>query len=212
MVTSADQRHLFSFASEVYDLYRNQDGTVDFNPDISDTYDRISPNEEQVCIPYYDIDTKWRSVTVGNPSQLLIRHERLNSDDSQSGKRVHLERKSISNIHGIEVSPTDELSPANKYRSDRPQETNHDVRIPEEPFLLFLSHFETCVPFRHFSDLIERTFEEFPEISYEFVAEECLVSEIYLLFFQICDSSKNSRLLSISDLRKIFLFSGMPFI
>ena len=70
MVTSADQRHLFSFASEIYDLYRNQDGTVDLNTDISDTYDRISPNEEQVCIPYYDIDTKWRSVTVGNPLQL----------------------------------------------------------------------------------------------------------------------------------------------
>ena len=178
-VASADQRHLFSFASEIYDLYRNQDGTVDLNTDISDTYDRISPNEEQVCIPYYDIDTKWRSVTVGNPLQLLTRHERLNSDDLQSGQIVHVERKGISNIHRIEVCPTDELSPTNKYRSDRLQERNHVIKIPEEPFLLLLSHFETCVPFLHVSDLIERTFEEFPEISYEFIAEECLVSEIY---------------------------------
>ena len=188
-VANADQRHHFSFASEVYDLYRNHDGAVDFNPDIPDTYDRISPKEEQVCIPYYDIDTKWRCVAIGNPLQLLSRHERLSSDDLQFGKKIDLESKSVPSIYKIEVFPTDKGNSVDDYDPDRLQNRNHAINIPEEPFLLFLSHFETCVPFGHVSDLIERTFELFPEISYEFVAEECLVSNLHMSFLHIVSNT-----------------------
>ena len=178
-----DQQHLFSFADEVYDLFQSQDDTIIFQADITDSNnDRISPRIDQVCIPYYDIDTKWRSVSVGNPSQLLNRLDGPSSEAEHKGLMGHAvadlksSPKIPSNIYRIEVTPSEEHYTSDEYNNDRLKALALDIKVPEEPYLLFLSHFETCVPFHRVSDLIERTFDQFPEISFEFVAEECVVS------------------------------------
>lgn len=178
----ADQQHLFSYAGKVCDLHSGHEDMIGLNSDVSEAYDRISPNEEQVCIPYYDIDTKWRSVTVGNPSQLFNKYDRMSNDGQFIECGVHVGntecQKRILEICKIEVNPTNDCTTADKYDNGCSQKISQAIKVPEEPFLLFLSHFETCVPFSRVSDLVERTFEQFPEISYEFVAEECMVSDI----------------------------------
>lgn len=177
-----EQQHLFSYADEIYD-FQNIDGPSDFGSDNSDSYnDRISPPLDQVCIPYYDIDTKWRSVSVGNPSQLLSRSDEIHNDVANRGLTAPVDLKSTpkrpSNIYRIQVSAGEEHYTCNENTDDVARKQALDIKVPEEPYLLFLSHFETCVPFHRVSDLIERTFDQFPEISFEFVAGECVVSSI----------------------------------
>ena len=182
-ITTSDkeQQHLFSYADEIYDLFQSHEDSVDFVSDNSDWCDdRISPRLDQVCLPYYDIETKWRSVSIENPSQLLNRSDRINNDFAQKGLTGLADLKSTpkrpSNIYRIEVTPSEEHYTSDEYNNDRLKALALDIKVPEEPYLLFLSHFETCVPFHRVSDLIERTFDQFPEISFEFVAEECVVS------------------------------------
>jgi hypothetical protein len=125
---------------------KERDHSFSFADQIFD-FDPISPSVSQVCLPQHDMDTKWRSIAAAHPK-------------NDTSKIAHIDRFDQSNTR----------------KNDDYHVLIEEVKVPEEPFLLFLTHFVTCVPLTNVKEFIEMAFNKFPEISFEFIPGKFKVS------------------------------------
>ena len=159
---NVEGHHSFSFKGELYEGFH--DGVSDFHSDY--LTDRQSPSADQVYVPYYDIDTKWRSISVAHPSPSLFRaHGHVVNDGS---KRSHPDpvKCHAKKIFDSSVASSTEIGSSTSV---------NEAKAPSQPFLLMKTHFETNSSLKCIKATIRDAFALFPEISYD-VEVDCTVS------------------------------------
>lgn len=167
----AEENHLYSFQGEAFEGFE-----ADYNADfLSSNFDRVSPSADQVYVPYLDIDTKWRSISIAHPSPALFRAHGSVNDASKRGlvDRVDIyknhPKKHNSNV--IEIIPSNRINGINSVSKG-----SSGSSAPAQPFLLMPTHFETGAALDDIMLTVRKVLNEFPEISFASVAGEFSVS------------------------------------
>lgn len=173
---NVEGHHSFSFNGESFEGFH--DGVSDFHSDY--LTDRQSPSADQVYVPYYDIDTKWRSISLAHPSPALFRaHGHGNNDSVKKGQvdRVDLVKGHSKKNYNANFATAIETVPSTFFNDiSRDQfKDGSDARAPSQPFLLMNTHFETSKNLSVIKETIREAFASFPEISYD-VEVDCTVS------------------------------------
>ena len=146
---------LFSLSDESFSLEQSKQGSGllghhAFSSSISSNQYRVSPSYDQVYLPYYDLDTKWRSVAVAHQNPNL----------STSGHHV------LEKLHDKRNNSLSSSSESDKIGF---------VQAPEQPILLTSTHFHTNVPLSCVLSNVERALLHFSEIAYEKFPDCCKV-------------------------------------
>ena len=154
---------LFSFADESFSLVGDQTKQGElghhhaFSSAASNQY-RVSPSDDQVYLPYYDLDTKWRSVAVAhqNPNLSTSGHNMLEKQHKKTTCPGYDEK-----LHDMSSScESDKIG---------------FVQAPEQPILLTSTHFHTNVPLSCVLSNVERALLHFSEVSFEMFPDSCKV-------------------------------------
>ena len=146
---------LFSFADESL-------GHHAFSSSSASNQYRVSPSFDQVYLPYYDLDTKWRSVAVARQSPTL----------STSGHNMLEKHFKTTTSPGHEDKLHDTSSSCSS--SSDPNKTEF-VQAPKQPTLLTSTHFHTNVPLSCVLSNVERALGHFAEVSFEMFPDSCKV-------------------------------------
>lgn len=158
---NVEGHHSFSFRGELFEGFR--EGVSDFHSDY--LTDRQSPSADQVYVPYYDIDTKWRSISVAHPSPALFRtHGHAVNDDIKRSHADLVKCHTKKNFDSSVASST-EVGSSTSF---------NEAKAPSQPFLLMNTHFETSANLQSIKATIREAFALFPEISYD-VEVDCTV-------------------------------------
>lgn len=170
----AEENHLYSFQGEAFEGFE-ADYSADF---LSSNFDRVSPSADQVYVPYLDIDTKWRSISIAHPSPALFRAHGSVNDASKRGlvDRVDIFNKNHPKKHSpnvIEIIPSSRINGINSISKGISGST-----APSQPFLLLPTHFETGASLDDIMLTVRKVLNEFPEVSFASVAGEFSVSII----------------------------------
>ena len=146
-----------------------QDGMPDFQ---SSNYldGRQSPSADQVYVPYYDIDTKWRSISVAHPAPAFFRAHNGN-DILKRGHTDAVKGLAKKNFNA-NVTNTIEVIPST-IRSQ--PHAAPESKAPSQPFLLMNTHFETTLCIETIKATIVEALNIFPEVSFA-VEDEFTVS------------------------------------
>ena len=146
----------FSFASEQFSFGSSSSSSLDIFS--RDDY-RISPPIDQLYRPNYDLDTKWRSVAVSN--QMPGNHFM-----ASAGNQFIVAKENKKGIAMDSSAPTSSQTKLPDYKA---------------PILLMTTHFITCVPISCIITLVERALLHYSEVSFSMVADDCMVSFIFIL-------------------------------
>jgi hypothetical protein len=178
--------HSFSYAKESF--IGGSSGY--FNSDYDETNysgPNRSPSADQIFVPSYDLDVKWRSLAVAHHSPSVFEYH----GHSHDMKRGFIQRPDLKKANNtkkfnganvpnkIEIIATpncylDLLTSEKKCCGSEP---------PIQHFDLLPANFEINCSLEAITESIEQAFFNFPGISYEYVADEFYVS--YLPLFSI---------------------------
>jgi hypothetical protein len=182
-LSHAEENHLYSFQGDAFDGFE-----TDYNTEyLSSNFDRVSPSADQVYVPYLDIDTKWRSISIAHPSPALFRAHGSAADGLKRGlvDRVdHVKSHPKKHVNAIEIITSGRL---NDFGSKSSNFVSNN-KAPSQPFLLMPTHFGTKASLEVIMLSIRDVLSDFPEISFECVAEECSVSKSTLTLRVACAS------------------------
>lgn len=170
-LSHAEENHLYSFQGDAFDGFE-----TDYNSEyLSSNFDRVSPSADQVYVPYLDIDTKWRSISIAHPSPALFRAHGSVTDGSKRSlvDRVdHVKSHPKKHVNAIEIITSSRL---NDFGANSSNFISNN-KAPSQPFLLMPTHFGTKSSLEVIMLSIRAVLSDFPEISFECVADECSVS------------------------------------
>lgn len=170
-VYTSEKPHSFSYRNEILKL--NEDESIDYYARISPPVDPVLSFSTLSVESYFD--TKWRSISL--TSQLFSSaYKSRRYEHNVKGKNIN-DQTIPYEISHQKQSYVVELIP-NTLRDE--------IKAPGLPFLLLSSHFETCIPKINVTESVEYTFNQFPEISYEFVEEKCMVRFYYVFYYSLC--------------------------
>lgn len=164
-----EKNHSYSFQCDVFEGF-----DADCNTEFSCyAFDRVSPSADQLYVPYPDIDTKYRSISVAHPSQTLFRAHGSATDAS---KRGLVDRNDLFKSHAKKhTSQTFEVIPSTRQEASLLSDISSHYKAPPQPFLLMPSHIEINAPLDDIMYTIKNVLTEFPEISFECIGDECMV-------------------------------------
>ena len=177
------EESVFSYADESFILAG--DYVDDFSPNdfFANDYDcRISPPISQVYQPFYDLDTKWRSVATLSPHQSFSRpsYAQDNSNEVNSIEHDKIPNNTIKNNNGDNKFKI-ELS------SEGSQLDGALYKAVEQPLYLVPTHFHTYVPLKCIVRLIKKSLSTISELSFQMnTDQECSVRfELLCYFFSL---------------------------
>lgn len=165
-------RQFFSYADESFVLMPEQPDVLT----VSDIFaeKRISPSIEEIYVPsHHDLDIKWKSVSVPyqpSPIKLAYPYGAQKSQLPQL-KRYNSTGKSSSFKDRYFNAPYGAVSDIYVYPGQI-----EEPRAPEKPLFLVPTRFETSIPLNCITPLIERALFSFPEVSFQTISEDFMVS------------------------------------
>jgi hypothetical protein len=183
---NVQEQHLFSYAQQTFETGSSGYFTSEYE---ESNYSR-SPSADQIFVPLFDMDTKWRSLAVAHHSPSIF-ESHGNNHELKRGfvqrpelKKTNIAKKSsganVPNKIEIIVTPNCYLDLLISENGSKP---------PTQYFDLLPANFEINCSLEVITESIEQVFINFPGISYEYVADEFCVS--FIIHLLLCYSERN---------------------